>query len=429
METAQVTQLENLAYRKVTWHIVPLVVVAYTVAYLARVNIGFAKLQMLGDLHLSDSVYGLAAGIFFFGYLLLEVPSNLLLHKIGARLSIARIMFLWGIISACMMFVSSAWLFYLLRFLLGAAEAGFFPGVILYLTYWYPSQRRGATTGLFMSSIPISGLIGGPISGWILRYMSGWKGLAGWQWMFLLEALPSIAMGFVVLCVMKNRIDDASWLDDQQKTMLKARLAADRETSDSVSSSGDAFRNPYVWLMTAIYFCLTTVSYGIGFWLPTFIKAAGATDVFHIGLLTAIPYLFAIAAMILLGRTSDRTRQRRWHIVLPCLIAALALLGITVSSTSLTMTVILLTVATMCILGMFPAFWPLPTALLAGTGAAAGIALINAVGNFSVFFSQPLMGWLNDVTHSTHGGLYFMAAACMAGAALAFSVPARLVDR
>ncbi|HEV2273945.1 MAG TPA: MFS transporter, partial [Acidobacteriaceae bacterium] len=240
MEILQDSHLESAAYRKVTWHIVPLVILSFTVAYLARVNIGFAKLQMLGDLHLSDAVYGLGAGIFFFGYLLFEVPSNLLLHRIGARLSIARIMLLWGVISACMMFVSSAWMFYLFRFLLGAAEAGFFPGVILYLTYWFPSQRRASTTALFMASIPLSGLIGGPLSGWILRNMSGWHGLAGWKWMFVIEALPSILMGIVVFFVMKDRIEDAPWLSAEEKALLRHRLANDIGISKEVSSTAGA---------------------------------------------------------------------------------------------------------------------------------------------------------------------------------------------
>ena len=429
MEIVQATQLERGAYRKVDGRVVPLVILAYTVAYLARVNIGFAKLQMLGDLHLSESVYGLGAGIFFFGYLLFEIPSNLLLHRIGARLSITRIMIVWGIISACMMFTSSALVFYLLRFLLGVAEAGFFPGIILYLTYWYPSQRRASTTALFMTSIPLSGLIGGPISGWILRGMSGWHGLAGWKWMFLIEAIPSIVMGFVVLFVMKDGIDDAPWLNREEKALLKDRLANDAGASKAVATTKGAFQSPHLWLMTAIYFCMTTLTYGITFWLPTFLKAAGAKSVFNIGLLTAIPYFFAVAGMVLCSRSSDRTRQRRWHIALPTFIAAAALVGVALSGSSLTWTVVLLTISTTGLMSVLPLFWPLPTALLAGTGAAAGIALVNSIGNFSVFFSQPLMGWLTDVTHSTHSSLYFMAIVSVAAGLLTLAVPARLVDK
>lgn len=429
VDSVQETAIEREAYSKVTWRIVPLLMLAYAAAYLARVNIGLAKLQMLGDLHLSEAVYGLGAGIFFIGYFLFEVPSNLLLHRIGARVCIARIMFLWGIVSSCTMFVSSAWSFYLLRFLLGAAEAGFFPGIVLYLTYWYPSQRRARTTALFMTSLPLSGLIGNPISGWILQGMEGWHGLAGWRWMFFLEGLPSIVIGVIVLFVLKDRISDAPWLSTEQKTLLTDRLASDVAATERVSSIRSTVGNGYIWLMTVIYFLLATGLYGISFWLPTFVKAAGVTSVLKIGLLTAIPFVFSVVCMLAVSRSSDRLRERRWHIVLPSLAAALALIVSIHAGHNLTLALAALTVATMGVFTTIPLFWSLPTALLAGSGAAVGIALINSLGNISGFVSQSLMGWLSAATHSTHSSIYFLSASAIAAALLVLAVPARLVNR
>lgn len=429
VDSVQETAIEREAYSKVTWRIVPLLMLAYAAAYLARVNIGLAKLQMLGDLHLSEAVYGLGAGIFFIGYFLFEVPSNLLLHRIGARVCIARIMFLWGIVSSCTMFVSSAWSFYLLRFLLGAAEAGFFPGIVLYLTYWYPSQRRARTTALFMTSLPLSGLIGNPISGWILQGMEGWHGLAGWRWMFFLEGLPSIVIGVIVLFVLKDRISDAPWLSTEQKTLLTNRLSTEAAETERVSSIRSAVGNGYIWLMTVIYFLLATGLYGISFWLPTFVKAAGVTSVLKIGLLTAIPFVFSVVCMLAVSRSSDRMRERRWHIVLPSLVAALALIVSIHAGHNLTLAMAALTVATMGVFTTIPLFWSLPTALLAGSGAAVGIALINSLGNISGFVSQSLMGWLSTVTHSTHSSIYFLSASAISAALLVLAVPPRLVNR
>jgi MFS family permease len=266
---------ENAVYRKVTRRIVPLIVLAYTSGYLARINIGIAKLQMSTDMHFSNAVYGLGAGTFFAGYLLFEIPSNLLLYKIGARRSISRIMILWGFSSAAMMFISSAWTFYILRFLLGAAEAGFFPGIVLYLTYWYPSRRRTAIAALFMASIPISGIIGGPVSGWLMT-MSGWRGLPGWRWMFLFEVLPSILIGILVLFVMDDGFEDAKWLELEEKSLLRENL---KEQDEVVKSPKGFLGNPYFWQMAGIYFFITSAQYGVTFWLPSLIRSAGVKDV------------------------------------------------------------------------------------------------------------------------------------------------------
>ena len=299
---------EEQAQNKVAWRLIPFLFLCYIVAYLDRVNVGFAKLQMLQDLQFSETVYGLGAGIFFIGYFIFEVPSNIILHKVGARLWIARIMITWGLISGAMMFVTTPTMFYVLRFALGLAEAGLFPGVILYLTYWFPASRRGRIIALFMTGIPMSGVIGGPLSGWILHAMSGVHGWAGWQWLFLLEALPSLVMGFAVIAYLDNGIKDAKWLSDDEKRLLMDNIAADEREVKS-HSLRDGFTNPLVWLLSGIYFFFIMGLYGVGFWLPTLIKGSGVKDPLMIGLLTTLPYAAAVLAMIFVSRSSDSRRN------------------------------------------------------------------------------------------------------------------------
>src|SRR5450830_996914 len=289
---------EEATFSKVTWRLLPLLFLCYVASYLDRVNVGFAKLQMLQDLKFSETIYGLGAGIFFIGYFIFEVPSNIILHKVGARLWIARIMITWGIISGAMIFVTTPEMFYVMRFLLGVAEAGFFPGVILYLTYWYPSHRRGKITALFMTGIAISGVIGGPLSGWIMHSFPGVHGLAGWQWMFILEAIPSLVLGVVVIFYLKDRIRDAHWLSEDEKRLLETEIQKDQTGKEEVSL-GQMFADGKVWLSAMIYFCFVMGLYGVSFWLPTIIKATGVKDPLDIGLLTAIPYAIAAVAMIM----------------------------------------------------------------------------------------------------------------------------------
>lgn len=279
---------EDRTYAKVTWRLIPFLFLCYVFAYLDRVNVGFAKLQMLADLKFSETVYGLGAGIFFIGYFIFEVPSNIALHRFGARKWIARIMLSWGVLSGMMIFVKTPTAFYVLRFLLGVAEAGFFPGIILYLTYWYPSSRRAKITAMFMTGIPIAGVIGGPLSGWILNNFGGVGGMAGWRWLFLLEALPSIIGGFVVLMYLDDKISSAKWLSADEKTLLEKGLANESEHIEVHSASG-AFANRRVWVLSLCYFGIIMGLYGIGFWLPTLIKASGVSDALNVGLLTMIP--------------------------------------------------------------------------------------------------------------------------------------------
>lgn len=419
---------EEATYRKVTWRLVPFLLLCYVVAYLDRVNVGFAKLQMLNDLKFSETIYGLGAGIFFIGYFLFEVPSNVILHRVGARIWIARIMISWGVISAAMMFVTTPAMFYVMRFLLGLAEAGFFPGIILYLTYWYPAQRRGRTTTFFMTAIALSGVIGGPISGWAMKAFAGVYGLAGWQWMFLIEGIPSIIVGIFVLAYLDDRINHAKWLTDEEKALLARNIAAEDADKED-PPIGTVLASPRVWLMSLIYFTFVMGLYGVSFWLPTLIKQTGVADPFSVGLLTAIPYGAAVVAMVLVARSADRLRERRWHIAIPAVVGAVGLVLSAVWHTDTTLAMAALTLGTMGILTTLPLFWSLPTAFLTGTGAAAGIALINSLGNLAGFLSPYAVGWLKDATQSTDSGMYMLAASMVLGAILTLSVPARMVNK
>ncbi len=313
---------QETIYRKVAWRIMPLLLICYIVAYLDRVNVGFAKLQMMQALGFSDVVYGLGAGIFFIGYFIFEVPSNIILHKVGARLWIGRIMISWGFLSAGMMLVSNETAFYIMRFLLGVAEAGFFPGIILYLTYWYPAQRRGRMTAMFMTGIPLAGVVGGPLSGYIMKSFDGVSTLAGWQWMFLLEGVPAILLGLIVILKMDDRISTATWLSEEERHLLEKNIAEDTQEKQDhsvmhVLSSGR------VWFMALIYFSFVMGLYGVSFWLPTIIKAMGVADPLEIGLLSAIPYGAATIAMLLIAKNADRLRERRWHVAIPAVIGAI----------------------------------------------------------------------------------------------------------
>ncbi|WP_175719412.1 MFS transporter [Burkholderia anthina] len=419
---------EEATYRKVSWRLTPLLLLCYVVAYLDRVNVGFAKLQMASDLNLSDTVYGLGAGIFFFGYFLFEVPSNIILHKVGARVWIARIMATWGVISILTMFVTTPAMFYVMRFLLGVAEAGFFPGVILYLTYWYPAHRRGRMTTFFMTAVALSGVIGGPISGFILKAFNGVSGWHGWQWLFLLEGIPSVLAGVLIFFALDDRISKAKWLTDDEKALLARNVEAEEATKEDLPL-GTVMSSPRVWLMALIYFSFVMGLYGVGFWLPTIIKATGVVDTFMIGLLSAIPYAVAVVAMILIARSADKRRERRWHLAIPAAFGALGLVLSVIWAHQTALAMLGLTLATMGILTTLPLFWSLPTAFLGGAAAAAGIAMINSIGNLAGFLSPYMMGWLKQATGANDAGMYMLAGFLVLGGLLALSVPKRLVDK
>ncbi len=421
--------VEDRAYSKVFWRIIPFLMLCYVVAYLDRVNVGFAKLQMSSELGLSEAAYGIGAGIFFIGYFLFEVPSNVILNKVGARVWIARIMLTWGVISAAFMFTTSETVFYILRFLLGVAEAGFFPGIILYLTTWYPAHRRGKIITTFMSAIPISSIFGNPLSGLLMDSFHGTHGLSGWQWMFLIEAVPAIVFGVATFLYLDDTIGHAKWLTKEEKKVLAANIDAENRTkSSSPHSVAETLTDPRVWLMCLIYFCFVLGQYGLNFWMPTLVKATGVTGNLNIGLISAIPYICTFVAMLALGRSSDRFRERRWHLVVPAVIAAGAFVAATMA-TSTALAIVCLSLAAAGAISCAPLFWSLPTAFLAGTGAAAGIAWINSVGNLAGFLGPFLVGYLKDFTGSNSAGMYLLAAALVIGSLAVLAVPAKTVNR
>jgi D-galactonate transporter len=420
---------ENAVFRKVSLRIVPFLMLCYVISYLDRVNVGFAKLQMSSDLGFSETAYGLGAGLFFIGYFLFEVPSNMLLQKLGAKIWIARIMITWGLVSAAFMFVSSEAMFYALRFLLGVAEAGFYPGVILYLTYWYPAHRRAKIIALFMSAIPIAGIFGNPLSGWIMDFFGGRAGLAGWQWMFVLEAIPAALIGLAVLAYLDNGIKDARWLTDEEKAVVHAAIEEDGAHKEVHVKMSGVFRNPRVWLMCLIYFCFVMGQYGLTFWMPTLVKASGVQGNFAIGLFSAIPFLAALVAMNLFGRSADRHRERRWHLVIPALMGTAGFVLAAAFGGSPGLSLAALSIAAAGVLTCAPLFWSLPTSFLGGMAAAVGIATINSVGNLAGFVSPYMIGFLKDATGNTASGMFVLAGCLVVGAVAVLRTPKELVNR
>ncbi|MFI6874019.1 MFS transporter [Streptomyces sp. NPDC050400] len=420
---------ENAVFRKVVRRIVPFLILCYIVSYLDRVNVGFAKLQMSDDLGFSEAAYGLGAGLFFIGYFLFEVPSNLLLQRVGARTWIARIMISWGVVSGLFVFVTDEVTFYVLRFLLGVAEAGFYPGVILYCTYWFPSRRRARVIALFMSAIPVAGIFGNPLSGWILDRFHGVSGWQGWQWMFFLEALPALLVGVATLFYLDNGIRDAKWLTDEEKAVVERAVAEDAAHRTVHGRTLDAFREPKVWLMCLIYFCFVMGQYALTFWLPTLVEATGIEGNLAIGALSAVPFLAALVAMNLFGRSADKRGERRWHLVIPSLMGAVGFSLSASWSGSTTLSLIALSFAAAGVLTCAPLFWSLPTAFLGGTAAAAGLAVINSVGNLAGFVSPYMIGALKDATGSTSLPMYVLALSLVVGAAAVLTTKKDVVNR
>jgi MFS family permease len=413
-------EFEKQVYWRVSCRLIPFLFLCYIFAYIDRVNVGFAKLQMQQDLHMSDSVYGTGAGIFFIGYFFFEVPCNLMLQKIGAKRWLGPIMIVWGTVSACTMLVKTAPQFYLVRFLLGLVESGFFPGVILYMTFWYPSRYRAKMIAAFMTAIPLSGVIGGPISGWILDKATSMGGLRGWQWLYLLEAIPSLLAGVASLIFLQDGPHTAKWLTSDEKELLLRRLR-EEEAAKVIAAKGrhsfvDGLLNAKTWLLCFVYFGFVMGNYGLAFWLPQIMKETITKDPLAIGLLTTIPWAAAAIAMVAVGHHSDAKGERRWHIGISGIIGAAAFAACAIPGTSGVTGLILLTVVSAGIAAAYSTFWALPTAILAGAAAPAGIAWINSVGNLAGYVSPALIGKIRDATHSMTLVLLMLSACALVAA-------------
>ncbi|MDP9650509.1 MFS transporter [Paraburkholderia caledonica] len=402
-------------YSKLNWRLLPFLVACYMFAYLDRVNVGFAKLQMQSDLGFSDAAYGVGAGIFFIGYVLFELPSNLMLPKVGARKTFSRILVLWGITSACMLFVRSVPAFYAMRFLLGVFEAGFAPGMIYYLSCWYGPARMARAIALVFVAGPLGGIVGGPVSAWLMTSLAGVGGLAGWQWMFLVEGLPCIVLGLLTLRVISDRPADARWLDDGEKALLEGETAPTQHRADSFKA---VLKSPRVYVLALAYFSVIFPIYAISFWLPTLLKEQGVTDTVRLGWYTAIPYGAAAVCMYLAGRSSDRFGERRYHCAIPALGAAACLIATVFADGNLPLTLLALTLGTACLWMAYTVFWAIPSQLVEGTAAAGGIALINTVGLSGGFWGPAVVGWTKAGTGSMHAGLLVMACAAALAAIL-----------
>lgn len=403
-------------YRRISLRIVPFLFACYIVSILDRSNIGFAQLQMKHDLGITDAMYSLGAVLFFVGYVLFELPSNLLLRKFGARRTFARIMVLWGGMSVAMITVASAQHFYVLRFLLGVFEAGFFPGVVLYLTYWYPARRRAAVLSIFYAGVAVAGMVGGLLSGWIMRDMAGVLGLHGWQWMFALEGAPAMLLGVIAWFWLGDRPEQATWLSSEEKARLADDFAADhrRAPAHASHSLGEALRNPRTYLFSFIYFSLTSALLMLLFWMPLMIREFGIHDVVHISLLSIIPNAIGAVGVILIARHSDRKAERRWHFAACVGGASIALLLLTVHFNSLAVMLGLLSLAALLIFSAHPVFWSVPASYFSGTGAAGGIALISSIGVSSGMISPWVIGQIRTQTGNMDAAMYILAALLIA---------------
>ena len=416
------TQRERII-GQVTRRLIPFAFICYVVAYIDRVNIGFAATQLQRDLRLGATEFGLGAGLFFLGYCLFEIPSNLILERVGARRWIARIMIAWGLVSMGTVFISDAWSFMAARVVLGIAEAGFFPGVVLYLTYWIPAAERARTNALFMTAAPVAVIVGAPLSEALLT-LDGQFGLHGWQWLFLLEGLPAVVLGVIALRVLTDRPEQAAWLPQGDRDWLSRTMDEERALRHATGhvAIGRSLRSGRVWLLCAVYFLNTSVTYGIFLWLPRILVEASGAGGFRLSLLTAVPFVAALVAMVLIGRHSDRTGERKLHVAACALTAASGLLLAVAFRAHVPLLVLGFAICQIGQRSVMSVFWAIPPMLLGGTAAAAGIALINAVGNLGGFFGPSMMGSLRDWTGGYSGGLLVLAAALVIEALLVVTI-------
>lgn len=416
---------DSVLWNRIAWRLLPFLFVLYIIAFLDRVNVGFAKLQMSADIGLSDMAYGFGAGVFFIGYCLCEIPSNMMLQKVGARFWITRIMITWGLLSVSMMFVQTPTSFYILRFLLGMAEAGFYPGVVLYMTYWFPSYARSQGMAWFNLGIAMAGVLGSPLSGWIMQTFAGVHGLAGWQWLFLLEGTPAVVMGIVVYLYLDDRPGNVHWLTPAQNMRVVQHLAEQRQAHEAAGAHHNfraAFVNKGLWCLIYVNFALLCGTYGVSFWLPQIVQSLGVKSLFNTGLIAAIPFAVASVIMVLVSRHSDKTRERRWHGTLCNLASALGLAIAAYFHDQPVLSLAGLSLAMSGGLAGFCVLWALPGVLLTGTAAAAGIALIATVGNLGGYASPFMMGWVKQSSGHLEYGLYVLAIMTLIGAWVMSSV-------
>ena len=422
-------------YRKISWRLIPYIFLLYILAYLDRVNVGFAATEFKRDLHLTDTIFGLGGAIYFLGQFCFDLPSNLLLGKIGPRIWIARIMITWGIIATCMTFVKGAHSFVILRFLLGVSEAGFFPGMILYLTYWYPSKQRAEAVAKFMTATSLAGVVGGFIAHYLMK-LDGTAGLHGWQWLFLSEGVPTFFVGISVLWVLRDHPDDAPWLTDAEKKWLDTELEKDRQEGGASANHSlvEGLKHPMIWVLAAVFALEQVGVYTLNIWMPDMLNAfvggaghgkpgsAGASS--FVALLSTLPYLAAAACTVLVGWSSDRTGERRWHVAACFAVATLGFAWAAYAG-SLLMVMLAMTVAAVGLWSMTGPFWAMPTRVLGGQAAAGGVAIITMIGSLGAFSGPYLTGFLRDSTHGFKAGLLAVGALALAGGGLVLVLKAR----
>ncbi|MFT4069770.1 MFS transporter [Paraburkholderia sp.] len=417
-------------YRKVFFRLIPLLFLCYVISYIDRVNISFAKLQFMHDLGFSEATYGLGAGLFFIGYVLFEVPSNLWMQRIGARLTLLRIMFAWGLVSSLMMFVRTPAQFYAMRFLLGVTEAGFFPGIIYYLSCWFPGARRARVTAFLMMATAVAGIIGGPLSGFIMTRLAGVGGMPGWQWLFLLEGVPAVTLGIVAFFLLGDAPAQVNWLDEREKALVARELLADEKSKHTSHLDGlrGALANPRVYLAALVYFAVMMPFNAIGFWAPTIIRDLGVANVLDVGLLSALVFIAAALGTYVVGASSDRMMERRWHVASSAAVTALAFALLPAAGHHIAVGVGLLALAAAASYGCFVVFWTIPQTFLPRSSAAGGIAMITSLGGTGGFVSPAFVGWVKTQTGSVQYGLIGLAVTLMAGVVLlllAFPAPGR----
>lgn len=412
-------------YRKLNWRLLPLLFICYVFAYLDRINVGFAKLQMQNDLGLSDAAYGAGAGIFFLGYVLFELPSNLMLPKVGARKTFSRILVCWGITSACMLFVRNVPMFYAMRFLLGVFEAGFAPGMIYYLSCWYGPKRMARAIAIVFIAGPIGGIVGGPLSAWLITTFEGVGGLAGWQWMFLIEGLPCVFLGVLTFFILSNRPAEARWLSQEEKALLASELG---ESTGRVHSFRAVLRDPKIYILASAYFCIIFSIYAMSFWLPAILKAQGVNDTMQLGWYAAIPYVAAACGMYWIGRRSDRVGERRYHCAVPAGIGAILLLMYPFADGNLMAALALLTVATAMMFMAYTVLWAMPSEHIKGEASAGGIALINTIGLSGGFWGPAIIGWAKTATGSANLGVVIVGCVFLCAALVILSTKPKTRD-